>query len=210
MSKTPKFVSRTELCKFLGISDPAFVKALRAGHPAPVKGRGFEVEASCRWFSLRPGNGKAKTKAMEHLARIAPKPPESQIPKSKARAGKQGIEAGVKRLRVAEESLHRVWVQSKEEERPDAQVHFRNWQESLDLLSRAEQALTKHLKELGTLTQTATFKALMKRNIEAAKSILLDVPGRVAPQCENLPWPQIQKLLEGEVRRALEKLAATA
>lgn len=210
MNKTPKFASRSELCKFLGISDPAFIKALRSGHPDPVKGRGFEVEASCRWFSLRPGNGKAKAKALEHLARIAPKPPETPIPKAKVRAGKQGIEAGVKRLRAAEESLHRAWVQSKEEERADAQVRFRNWQEALDLLTRAEQGLVKYLKEMETLTETAKFKALMKRNIEAAKSILLDVPGRVAPQCENLPWPQIQKLLEGEVRRTLEKLAAIA
>lgn len=207
MKKIPKYMSRTELCKFLGISSQAFATALQVGHPSPAKGRGFELEASCRWFSLRPGRGKAKTRAKQHLDAVSPAS-AGKKPATKICAGKRGIEPGVVRLRNAEESLHRIWLFAVESEDAAAQTHFRNWQDALDLLAKAEQGLVKYLKETGALTETAKFKTFMKQNIEVAKSILLDIPGRIAPQCEGLPWPQIQKMLESEVRRALEKLAA--
>jgi hypothetical protein len=209
MKTTAKFMSRTELCGFLGINNAAFSKALQAGHPSPAKGRGFEVAASCRWFSLRPGNGKAKKKAVQYLDATAPAPvPTADKPTTKIRTGRRGIEPGVTRLRNAEEALHRIWQTAVDAGDSSAQTHFRNWQDALDLLAKAELSLVKFRKDLGELTETSKFKSLMKRNVESSKSILLDIPGRVAPQCEGLPWHQVQKLLETEIRRALEKLAA--
>ena len=197
-------MSRSELIGFLGINNSSFQASLQAGHPPPVPGKGFDLDASCRWFAARPGNGKAKKRALAHLG-------NDQVvtaPQQKPRTGKRGIEAAVARLRTAEESLHRSWQTAVSGRDAAAQTHFRNWTEAVEILAKSEPALVKFRKDTGALTETAKFKSELKRNIESAKSILLDLPGRVAPQCEGIPWHQVQKLLESEIRRALEKLAA--
>jgi hypothetical protein len=48
----------------------------------------------------------------------------------------------------------------------------------------------------------------MLTQITATKSTLLNLPGKLAPQLENQPWPKIQKKLEEEIRFALDKLSS--
>lgn len=203
-----KYLNRTGLVAFYTISEQAFATALRNGHPGPAKGRGFDLVQSANWFAGRPGRGKAKEKALAYLAELNPaKSDPPTAPAKPKRPGKKGIEAGVLRLRIAEEALHRTWSVMFEGGATGTATAFRDWQAALDLLSKAEHAMLKFKKDMGELTDTAKFKKWMKERIAAAKSILLDLPSRVAPQCEGMAWHQIQKLLDAEVRRALQKLA---
>lgn len=201
-------LTRRELAHFFGITIPALLKAQKNGHPKPDEEGLFDLDASCRWFATRQRNGKAKGKALEFLNAMDHTKPVGTSPELVARRGGTGIEHGVKRLRDAEMVLYCAWKISHEKKDPANHAHFRNWQEALGLLTKAEQGLLKFKKEIGALTETAKFKSELKRSIESAKSILMDLPGRVAPQCEGIPWHQVQKLLESEIRRALEKLAA--
>jgi phage terminase Nu1 subunit (DNA packaging protein) len=203
-----KYLNRSQLVKFFGINDNAMGKFLRNGHPSPVKGKGYDLAESAAWFAGRPSRGKAKDKALAYLAELNPaKSDPPTAPAKPKRPGKKGIEAGVLRLRIAEEALHRTWSVMFEGGATGTATAFRDWQAALDLLSKAEHAMLKFKKDMGELTDTAKFKKWMKERIAAAKSILLDLPSRVAPQCEGMAWHQIQKLLDAEVRRALQKLA---
>lgn len=207
-----KFLNRVKLREFYGINDSAMGKFLANGHPQPVKGRGYDLLASATWFSGRPGKGKAKEKALAYLATLAPANPETgtpkdQVPPGPKRRAKKGIEQAVIRLRTEEEDLHRKYKGLAEMNSAGGATAFRDWQSALDLLTRAEQALIKYKREMEELIDAAKYRKWLKERIAAAKSILLDLPSRVAPQCENMPWHQIQKLLEAEVRRALQKLS---
>lgn len=51
-------------------------------------------------------------------------------------------------------------------------------------------------------------KTWLFRQIISAKSTLTNLPGKLAPQLEGLPWPQIQRKLEEEIQSALAKLSS--
>lgn len=51
-------------------------------------------------------------------------------------------------------------------------------------------------------------RTLIARGVEVVKSRFLDLPGRVAPMVDGLPWHETQKILDREVRRVLEGLSS--
>ena len=79
---------------------------------------------------------------------------------------------------------------------------------ALDLLRKAEKNLTDHLTQQRELLPASEVKTWMSGMITAAKQTLLNIPGKLAPQLENQPWPKIQKRLEEEIRFALEKISS--
>ncbi|HNW34436.1 MAG TPA: hypothetical protein PKM25_05860 [Candidatus Ozemobacteraceae bacterium] len=206
-----KHVTAKELEQQLNIAERQRKRLLAAGAPKVVSGKGYDLAAWVSWILAQPvrrSDSKARAAAEMLHAKVIGCKSSDQAPTRPAKRQARGLEAGVKRLRDAEEKLHRKWCDAVDASDPTARGCFQDWQDALELLAKAEQSLVKYLKETGVLTETAKFKTFMKQNIEMAKSILLDIPGRVSPQCEGLPWHQIQKLLEPEIRRALEKLAA--
>lgn len=210
MAKASKHVTAEELERQLNIACAQRKRLLAAGAPKFVRGKGYDLAAWVSWILAQPvrrSDSKARAAAEQLNAGMAGSKASEQTPKISTKRQARGLEAGVKRLRDAEERLHRKWCHAVDTKDPTARGCFQDWQDALDLLSKAEQGLVKYLKETGALSKTAEFNTFLKRNIEAAKSIILDIPS-VSPRCEGLPWPQIQKLLEAEVRRALEKLAA--
>jgi hypothetical protein len=88
----------------------------------------------------------------------------------------------------------------------ESPVFFKDWQTALDLLRKAEKNLTDHLTQQKDLLPALEVKTWLARKIEATKSTLLDLPGKIAPELEGLPWPEIQKRLTEEIRDALGKL----
>jgi len=111
-----------------------------------------------------------------------------------------GLEAALDRLRRAEATCYRRWNESPGKKEFDA------WSTSVDILRRAEKNLTDHMVATKDLLPAGEVRAWIFKHVTAAKRYLLDIPGKVAPDLEGLPWPEIQKTLEKEVRHALERL----
>jgi hypothetical protein len=117
-----------------------------------------------------------------------------------------GLEAALERLRQAEQATFAKWRESFNQNMRESPVFFKDWQTALDLLRKAEKNLTDHLTQQKDLLPALEVKTWLARKIEATKSTLLDLPGKIAPELEGLPWPEIQKRLTEEIRDALGKL----
>jgi hypothetical protein len=117
-----------------------------------------------------------------------------------------GLEAALERLRHAEQATFNKWQQSFNAGMKEAPLFFKDWQTALDLLRKAEKNLTDHLTQRRDLLPALEVKTWLARKIEATKSTLLDMPGKVSPELEGMEWPEIQKRLTEEIRDALGKL----
>ena len=113
----------------------------------------------------------------------------------------EGLEGGLARLRHAEKQTYELWTETGKA------GDFKAWQNALDLLRKAEDNLLTVLAKNRELLPAGEIKEFMGKQIEAAKSKLLDMPGRLSPGLEGLPWPDIQKQLEREIREALHGLS---
>jgi hypothetical protein len=119
-----------------------------------------------------------------------------------------GLEAALERLRQAEQATFAKWRESFNANMKESPVFFKDWQTALDLLRKAEKNLSDYLCQRRDLLPAAQVRAWMLTQITATKSTLLNLPGKLAPQLENQPWPKIQKKLEEEIRFALDKLSS--
>lgn len=117
-----------------------------------------------------------------------------------------GLDAALERLRAAEVSAFLEWKKGLEQGVPSNPV-FRSYAQSIELLRKAERNLLDLQREQRILLPASEVKEWMVRQITASKSALLNVPGKLAPQLEGLPWPIIQQRLEDEINSALEKLS---
>lgn len=118
-----------------------------------------------------------------------------------------GLDAALGRLRAAEFTAYSEWKKGLGQGAASAPM-FRSYSQSIELLRKAEKNLLDLQKERKTLMPASEVKEWMVHRIMGAKTILLNLPGKLAPQLEGLPWPKIQERLEEEIRNALERLAA--
>jgi len=220
------WLSRKEIEEKVGVS-ASMLKKIRANSDIRPKGRGvasrWPLLAVCEWLLANPPvkiNNK-KTMKMRRLAaqvlkehRKQEKKPGKAASKAKQPSVKvddnqqPGLEAALDRLRAAERVTYQRWQSAFQENDSNASVYFRDWQQALDLLRKAEDNLLTVLNKRRELLPTDEVKTWLTRQIEAAKAHLLDLPGKLAPVIEGLPWPQIQKMLETEIKDALSKLSA--
>ena len=117
-----------------------------------------------------------------------------------------GLDAALGRLRAAEFTAYSEWKKGLEQGAASAPM-FRSYSQSIELLRKAEKNLLDLQKERKTLMPASEVKEWIVHRIMGAKTTLLNLPGKLAPQLEGLPWPKIQERLEGEIRDALERLA---
>lgn len=126
----------------------------------------------------------------------------SQVTKAKQKElSQEGLEGGLARLRHAEKHSYTCWTES------GTVTDLKAWHNALDLLRRAEANLLEVLQKRRELIPAGEVKEFMGRQIEAAKAKLLDLPGQLSPGLEGLPWPDIQRQLEREIREALHGLS---
>jgi len=118
-----------------------------------------------------------------------------------------GLDSALVRLRAAEVMAYQRWTKAVESGKAPEAV-FKSYAQALELLRKAEKNLLDLQKERGDLVPQADAKEWMLRRVIAAKTGLLDLPGKMAPQLEGLPWPKIQRLLEKEIRHAVARLGA--
>jgi hypothetical protein len=210
-----RYLPRDELIKALSLSLSLFRKLRREGAPGP-KGRGQSAEwplfAWSQWLLDRPFRPNQNRAALQKAAEIlrdrdGTLVPEIIEPVTRETGNQEiGLEAALERLRQAEQATFAKWQESFNANRKESPVFFKDWQTALDLLRKAEKNLTDHLTQRRDLLPALEVKTWLARKIEATKSTLLDMPGKVSPELEGLPWPEIQKRLTEEVRDALGKL----
>lgn len=116
--------------------------------------------------------------------------------------GDVGLDAALVRLRHSEAHGYQKWMDEQ-----NAQT-FKNYAQAVELLRKAEKNLLDLQKERRELLAKDEVKTWMYRQIISAKSTLTNLPGKLAPQLEGLPWPQILKKLEEEIQNALTKLSS--
>jgi len=113
----------------------------------------------------------------------------------------EGLEGALARLRHAEKHSYETWTDSGNVS------DLKSWHGALDLLRKAEDNLLVVLTKKRDLLPAGEVQTWIGRRVDAAKGALLDIPGRVAPSLEGLPWPDIQKILEREIREALHGIS---
>ncbi len=206
---------RDELLEVLGVGYPLFRKWRNQGGPDP-KGKGKKASwplfAWCEWIVARPVRGNQSREVVQKAAVLLQEkngdPAATPQEPASLPVGETGLEAALERLRTAERSTYERWAQAFKDNRKEAPLLFKDWKEALDLLRKAEKNLTDHLTQRRELLPSSEVKAWMVTQITAAKQTLLNIPGKLAPQLENQPWPKIQKRLEEEIRIALEKISS--
>ncbi len=211
-------ITKAELLSTLELSEGKLKKLQRKGCPgASGKGRNatWDILAVARWIVNQPVHPQEKPETRQKAAQVIrehERPPEPEEPVSLPPATELpqdalGLEAALTRLRQAESATYHRWMQGLENKDPDSATHFQNWQRAMDLLRKAEGNLLELLERRRELLPADEVRVWLSRQIETAKSTLLDMPGKLAPSLENLPWTEIQKALEDEVRHALSKLS---
>ncbi len=213
---TEQYLPRDEILEALGVGYPVFRKWRQQGGPAP-KGKGknatWPLYAWCEWILKRPFRPNQDRGVIQKAAEIlrvrdGVLTPEVIEPEAQGTGNEIGLEAALHRLRHAEQATFAKWQQYFNDDRKEAPMFFKDWQAALDLLRKAEKNLTDHLTQQRELLPASEVKAWMATQITAAKQTLLNIPGKLAPQLENQPWPKIQKRLEEEIRFALEKISS--
>jgi hypothetical protein len=126
----------------------------------------------------------------------------ARVSKAKARElSAEGLEGALARLRHAEKHSYQCWTAS------GSISDLKAWHGALDLLRKAEDNLLVVLTKRRDLLPAGEVQTWIGRRVDAAKASLLDLPARVSPGVEGLPWPEIQKILEREIREALRGIS---
>ncbi len=118
-----------------------------------------------------------------------------------------GLDPAVDRLRQAEVMAFHRWNKAVEDGNAPEAV-FRSYGQAVELLRKAEKNLLDLQRERRDLLPKSEVKTWLFRQILSAKSTLTNLPGKLAPQLEGLPWPKIQAKLEEEILHALGKLSS--
>lgn len=145
--------------------------------------------------------------AADNLERVEPKGETAPPIDAVDACLNPGLDSALVRLRAAEVMAYQRWTRAVESGKAPEAV-FKSYAQALELLRKAEKNLLDLQKERGDLVPQADAKEWMLRRVIAAKTGLLDLPGKMAPQLEGLPWPKIQRLLEREIRHAISRLGS--
>jgi hypothetical protein len=126
----------------------------------------------------------------------------ARVSKAKAKElSAEGLQGALARLRHAEKHSYECWTSS------GSVSDLKAWHGALDLLRKAEDNLLVVLTKRRDLLPAGEVQTWIGRRVDAAKASLLDLPARVSPGVEGLPWPEIQKILEREIREALRGIS---
>lgn len=80
------------------------------------------------------------------------------------------------------------------------------WQKTLDILRKCETDFNRVLERQRLLIEKKEVQDWLEPMIEQTKTMLLNLPAKLAPSLEGLPWHEIQQRLDQEVRDVITKL----
>ena len=211
--------TKQQLCKQLEISPKRLEKLLEAGAPQGKKKNAYDMAAFCRWVIARPKSKTDKSRLQENAQRylLGLKPAEEKQPgktavkksqkKNDAASDKKvGLMPALERARAAELAAYDAHMKIFNEQGITSASALDAWQKTLDILRKCETDFTKVLERRRELIEIKKVQEWIEQKIELVKTIFLNVPAKLAPALEGLPWHEIQKRLDQELRDAIGKL----
>lgn len=231
--KTKTFWKLAELAKFLGIQRSSIRYYLEKGAPKRNSDNKFDVEAFCRFLVTMPVKGSQKSPAREQAYKFLvnkgidvkpyekpkkPIPAPTPPPKPKKRAKKHpittlnektvlGMVAALQRARQAEYDAHEIYQKGFKKTGIISAVSLDIWQKTLDILRRCETDFIKTMERQRLLVERSAVQTYIETMIEQVKQTMLNLPSKMAPSLDGLPWQEIQEKMEAEVRDVLEGLS---
>lgn len=203
------FWSKKDACVELGVSEGLVDLWVNEGCPKFVTGKGYPVEELCRWLVTKPKTRKEVTPFRERaeaiLKQLCP-PVKKRKPKTKD--FEVGLVAALDRARQAEVDAYTAHIEFMKQNNSINTSALDAWQKTLEILRRCENDFTKVLEMRKELVSLKKVQDWMHPLIEQTKMQLLNIPSKLAPQLENLPWHEIQKKIDEEIRSAISKLKA--
>jgi len=118
-----------------------------------------------------------------------------------------GIEKALERARNAELKAYQMYEEVTAKTGIISVNSLDAWQKTLDVLRKCEMDFTKVLERRRVLVTKKSVQDWLEPMIEQVKTVLLNMPAKLAPSLENLPWHEIQTRLDQEIRDAISKLA---
>jgi hypothetical protein len=208
--------TKQQLCKLLEISPKRLEKLLEVGAPQGKKKNAYDMEAFCRWVIARPKSKTDKSRLQENAQRFLlglkqteEKPAEPATvkkPQMPATDKKVGLMPALERARAAELAAYDAHMKIFNEQGITSASALDAWQKTLDILRKCETDFTKVLERRRELIEIKKVQEWIEQKIELVKTIFLNVPAKLAPSLEGLPWHEIQKRLDQELRDAISKL----
>jgi hypothetical protein len=116
------------------------------------------------------------------------------------------LQAALERARQAEIKAYELYELSLAKTGVISVISLESWQKTLDILRRCETDFNKVLERRRVLVERKDVQNFLEPMIENVKSVLLNLPAKVAPGLEGLPWHEIQSRLDQEIRDILEGL----
>jgi rubrerythrin len=118
-----------------------------------------------------------------------------------------GIEKALERARIAELKAYQMYEEVTEKTGIISVNSLDAWQKTLDVLRKCETDFTKVLERRRVLVAKKEVQDWLEPMLEQTKTMLLNLPAKLAPSLENLPWHEIQTRLDQEIRDVINKLA---
>jgi hypothetical protein len=206
-----KFWLKADITKELEVSQGLVDLWINEGAPKFVTGKGYPVEEFCRWLVSKPKTRKERTpfrdKAEKILNELCP-PVKKKKATKKAGEPESGLVAALERARQAEVDAYTAHIDHLRINNSINTNALDAWQKTLEILRRCENDFTKVLEMRKELISYKKVQSWLQPLVEQTKMQLLNLPSKLAPQLENLPWHEIQKKLEEEIRDAISKLGA--
>lgn len=209
--------TKKQLCQMLEITPKRLEKLLEVGAPQGKKKNAYDMEAFCRWVIARPKSKTDKSRLQENAQRylLGLKPAEekqskkAEVKKPQTKeidVKKVGLMPALERARAAELAAYDAHMKIFNEQGITSASALDAWQKTLDILRKCETDFTKVLERRRELIEIKKVQEWIEQKIELVKTIFLNVPAKLAPALEGLPWHEIQKRLDQELRDAIGKL----
>jgi hypothetical protein len=117
-----------------------------------------------------------------------------------------GMMAALDRAREAEVVAYQMYNDALTQTGVISVNSLGSWQATLDILRKCETDFSRVLERQRLLIEKKEVQDWLEPMIEQTKTMLLNLPAKLAPSLEGLPWHEIQQRLDQEIRDVITKL----
>jgi hypothetical protein len=117
-----------------------------------------------------------------------------------------GMQNALIRAQQAELTAYNLYNESLTKTGVVSVAALESWQKTLDILRKCETDFGRALERRRVLVERVKVQEFLEPMLENTKQKLLNLPSKIAPSLEGLPWHEIQTRIEQEIRDVIEAL----